>query len=470
MARLLSPSDFGLMAMAMVVIKFGDHFSKMGMAHALVQKPDLSNNDIRSVFTSSVLMGSLFSIMMYISAPFFNHVFDNENVVPVIKVLSISFLLKGLSITSLGLLGKELEFKKIAIINIVTFTICNMGIGVYLAFNDFGVFSLVYAGIMQQFLMLAISFGFTRHDVKPLFNWKVYKPLLSFGSRISLISILEYIGANLDTFFIAKFYGSLNVGLYNKARMLVHLPAYKLTTSVSGVIFPAFSKLQNDKKKLGKAYLSSTTLMSAVLFPIFFGVYSASNEIVLVVLGDQWIQAIPILQILAFVIPFLMITQFGGILCEATAELKSKFILQTTYVIFLSVAFYLVRNSGFLIFPVIIFVAVFIRNFGYIVAVTRITNLSMKEIIASYWPGVTVGIVVGASIYLVTYSASLINFGNLTTLIIQITTGGIVLGIFTLILPHKKLKEVIVERFRTIEKMNSVLKRFRWYRQSIDPV
>jgi O-antigen/teichoic acid export membrane protein len=470
MARLLSPSDFGLMAMAMVIVKFGDHFSKMGMAQTLVQKPDLSNDDIRSVFTSSVAMGIIFTAMMYFSAPLFMHVFDNENVVPVIKVLSINFLLKGLSITSTGLLGKELEFKKIAIINIITFTVCNMGIGVYLAYRDYGVYSLVYAGIVQQFLMLVISFGYTRHDIKPLFNWKVYKPLLSFGSRISVISILEYIGANLDTFLIAKFYGALNVGLYNKARMLVYLPAYKLTTSVSGVMFPAFSKLQNNKKKLGKAYLSSTTLMSALLFPICFGVFSASNEIVLVVLGAQWVEAIPILQMLAFAVPFLMITQFGGMLCEATAKLKSKLILQTSYVAFLSIAFYLFRNSGFLIFPVIIFIGIFIRNFGYIVAVSRITNLSVKEIVLSYWPGVSVGTIVGATIYLVTYLASFINIPDLATLIIQIMTGGIVLCIFILMYPHKKLKYLIVERFSTIDKVNVVLKRFKWYRQSVNTV
>ena len=113
MARLLSPSDFGLMAMAMVVIKFGDYFSKMGMAQTLVQKPDLSNDDIRSVFTTSIMMGLIFSALMFVFAPMFQYVFESEEVVPVIKVLSINFLLKGLSITALGLLGKELEFKKL---------------------------------------------------------------------------------------------------------------------------------------------------------------------------------------------------------------------------------------------------------------------------------------------------------------------------------------------------------------------
>jgi O-antigen/teichoic acid export membrane protein len=281
MARLLTPSDFGLMAMAMVVIKFGDYFSKMGMAQALVQKPDLNNDDIRSVFTTSVIMGLIFTAIMYFFAPLFKYLFESEQVVPVIEVLSINFMLKGLSITSLGLLGKELKFKKLAIINMTTFLVCNIGIGVYLAYDGFGVFSLVYAGISQQIIMLLISYVWTRHDIRPLVSWKVYKPLLSFGGRISIISIFEYIGSSLDTFFIAKFHGALNVGLYNKARMLVYLPTYKLTTSVSRVIYPAFSKLQNNKEKLGKAYLSTTTLMSAVLFPICFGVFSASREIVI---------------------------------------------------------------------------------------------------------------------------------------------------------------------------------------------
>jgi lipopolysaccharide exporter len=468
MARLLSPTDFGLMAMAMVVVKFGDYFSKMGMAHALVQKQDLTNDDIRSVFTTSVLIGLLFTGLMYFFAPWFEYVFDSEKVIPVIKVLSINFLLNGLSITSLGLLGKELEFKKLAIIDMTAFLLCNMGIGIYLAYSGFGVFSLVYAGIAQQIIMLIISFGLIRHDIRPLFNWKVYKPLLIFGSRISLISFLEYIGGNLDTFLIAKFHGAANVGLYSKARMLVFLPAYRLSRSMTSVIFPAFSKIQNNMAKLGNAYISSITLMSAILFPICFGVFAASKEIILVILGEQWTDAIPILQIFSFVVPLQLISGFGGILCDATAKLNIKFIFQSSYVVLVAVLFYIFRKQGIYIYPMIILFSVFMKNIGYILLSKKILSLKLHLILSAYFPGFLIGIAVLLGISISTMLLNVLALPLLVTLIIKMIVGFLILSTLGILFPFGRLKIVLIERLKSLKISNKItvlLARLKWIRK-----
>jgi len=467
MARLLSPSDFGIMAMAMVVIKFGDYFSRMGMSQALVQKPDLNNNDIRSVFSSSVIMGMFMALLMVLLAPLFQYLFNTDEIVPLIRLLSLIFLLKGLSITSLGLLGKNLDFKKLSLIDILSFVVCNMGIGIHLAYNDFGVYSLIYAVLSQQLLMFIVSYTLVRHDIRPLFVWKVYKPLLSFGGRTSIISFLEYIGSSIDTFLIARFFGSVKLGLYNKARMLVYLPTYKLTASVSKVIFPAFSKIQNDKNKLGKAYLSAITLISALLFPICFGIFSASEEIVMVVLGNQWTDTIPLLAVLSFAIPFKLLSHFGGILCDATAHLNIKLVFQSLYLLFLSTIFYFFKDYGVIVFPVIVLIAEFLRNVSYMFIVEKITGINIKDIILAYIPGIIIGVIVGLAIYSVTVLLSPIKIPLFIKLTIQILTGGIFLLIFGLIYPHRKLKAIIQERFTNISSIHKVLFRLKWYRKAM---
>jgi len=469
MARLLTPSDFGLMAMAMVIIKFGNYFSKMGMAHALVQKKDLTNDDIRSVFTSSIFMGLLISFIIYITAPSFQYVFDTKDVVPLIKLLAITFVLKGLSITSLGLLGKNMEFKTIALIEISIYVVGNMGIAIFLAYQGMGVYSLIYGGIAQQILMFIISYSSSKHDLRPLFNWKVYKPLFSYGSRKTLISFLEYIGSSIDTFLIARFFGSVKLGLYKKARMVAILPTYNLTLSISKVIFPAFSTIQNDQPKLGKAYLSSLTLVSAFLFPISLGISAASEEIILVILGEQWTDAIPMLTVLALVAPFTLTSHFGGVLCDATAKLNVKFIFQLVYVILLSSLFFIFRNHDIYVYPVLILCAVFVKNMGYIFLAKNILNLNFFSILSTYLPGLLIGIAVYIGIYFSTILLNMLALPLLFKFIIQIIVGGIILLTFGLVLPFGRLKAVLIERLRALNyssKISSFLLNFRWYRNN----
>ena len=150
MARILDPTAFGLLAMAAITLKFGNQFSKMGMAQALIQKQDLNSSDIRSSFTFSTLLGLFFSLILFLVAPLFEYIFKTNEVVPLIQLMSVSYLIKGLSVTSLSLLGKKLEFKKLALIDIASYLTCNMGIGIGLAMYGFGVYSLIWASIFQQ--------------------------------------------------------------------------------------------------------------------------------------------------------------------------------------------------------------------------------------------------------------------------------------------------------------------------------
>ena len=465
MARLLDPSDFGLLAMALVIMKFGDFFARMGMAHAIVQKKDLTNNDIRSAFTSSAIMGAMLSVLMFTSAPLFQYVFKTTDVIPIIEVLSINFFLKGLSITALGLLGRRLEFKTLALMEISTYIICNISIGIYFGYHGYGVYSLVFAGIAQQIVMLVLSMYFARPDIRPFINWATYKPLLSYGSRISIISFLEYIASSIDTFLIARFFGSNDLGLYNRARNIVFLPTYNLTVTVSRVIFPAFSLIQSDTKKLSNAYLSAITLMSAVLFPICFGMFAASEELVLVLLGDKWFEAIPLLAILSLSAPLKLTSHFGGILFDATAKLNVKLVFQVGYVIFLLILFYLLRNYGILVFPIIILVAEFLRNVTYSVLAKNILKISLFDIFKSYIPGIVIGLIAGFFIYSTGILFALVDIPLLIQLLLKVLVGIAVLVIFGILVPFGKLKKVMIERLKSYnnQTVQKVFKKFKWY-------
>ena len=199
MARLLEPAAFGLVAMAGLVLRFSSYFAQMGIERAIIQKKEINEEDVRSSFTLSVLLGIFFCLLLWILAPLALYIFNNDNVVIIVKVMALSFFFTGFSITSLGLLKRDLNFRSIAIIEIISFILGYLCIGITMAIMDFGVWSLVYAALSQAFFAAVIAYYFARHNLRFTFRIKHYKPLFSFGSKVTIISFFEFIGGSLDT-------------------------------------------------------------------------------------------------------------------------------------------------------------------------------------------------------------------------------------------------------------------------------
>lgn len=469
MARLLSPADFGLMAMCMMAITFGDYFSRMGMAHAIIQKVELSENEVRSAFSTSFALGLLFSALMFFTAPIVGAAFSVPEIEPLIRILSVAFLFNGFAVTSSGLLRRNLEFKAMAMIEISSYLICYFGIAMYLALNDYGVFSLVYAYLAQQFYTAALYYLATRHSLKPFYHWGTYKPLFAFGSKISFIGLLEFTSQYVDTFIIARILGASKLGIYNRAFTIIQLPAYYLTSSLTNVIFPVFSKVQTDLNKFQKAYLTSYTLMSALLFPICFGVAAASKEVVLILLGKNWEEAIPILTILSIATPFKLLSFFGKIVCDATANLKWKIILEVVFLVAITAMFFAFNKYGLVAFALIVLVFELLKNIAYSFIVKDLLNLSLTTTLFVYYPGIFNAILAYAGIYIVTTLLHLTNIHVLILFFIQFLTGSMIFLMFTLLFPRHALKIALTDIFSKLTFDNpttvALLCRLNWYRE-----
>ncbi len=398
MARLLEPAAFGLVAMAGIILRFGGYFAQMGIGQALVQKPELTEDEIHAAFTISVLLGLAFSFLTYLIAPLGLYVFNAPDVVPVIRWMGSSFLLSGLSTTATSLLRRKLDFRSLAIIEIISYVIGYGLIGVILASSGLGVWSLVVASLSQSTLTVSLSYLYSRHEVALTFEWKFYRPLYSFGSRVSVISFLEFIGSNLDTLVIGRFLGTTPLGIYNRAFMLVNLPMQYATSGFSRVLLPSFSTIQKEIPRIRKAYLSSIMLVGSFLIPTCVGIMGSSREIVLLLLGDTWAAAIPVLSILALATPLNLLSHLGGVACEATATLNIKFLIQTAYLVILGTLFYFLKNLGIVGFAMAVVIAEFIRHIGYIFVMERLFQINTREMFRSYQTGLLSSLIVGISI------------------------------------------------------------------------
>lgn len=378
MGRLLDPTSFGIVAAAGVILRFGSYFAQMGMSQALIQKEEISTLEIRSAFTSSIVLGSLFFLIIFGLADFSTLLLDNDNIIDVVKVLSVNFVITGFSSTSQSLLRRDLFFKKIALIEIFSYTIFLM-VGILCAASDLGVWSLVFATLSQSLIQACISYLLIRHNIIPFFNWQVYAPLFKFGGKVSIISFMEFLGSNLDTMLIGRFFNASLLGIYNRAFMLINLPLRYITMSISKVLFPTLSRIQNETEKLKEFFLFTLSFTSFLLFSISTGVFFSAEEIIISILGDGWFQAIFLLKILAFAAPLDLLSHFGGVFCEVRNELNRKMLLQFCYLIWLVFLFYLLKGEGVEGIAVAILIGELTRFLLYLILISRILNIDFKD-------------------------------------------------------------------------------------------
>lgn len=384
MARLLNPSDFGLVAMGGVVLRFGQYFAQMGMSSALIQKKDLSKENISAAFTSSLFLGLLFTILTLLLAPLAKFVFENNDVIPLVRIMGISFLINGFSLTALALIKRSLNFKRLAISEISAFLIGYLIVGIGSALAGFGVWSLVFASLSQTAILAILTFLTIRHDVSLTFSWSHYKPLFSFGSKVSIISFLEFIGGSLDTIFIGRFLGDKKLGFYNRAQMLIGLPMTYMITSFSKVLFPSLSIIQDDNEKVKKNTFLILKMVATVIFPFAAVVSILSKEIVFVILGAKWIESISILHILAFAAAFDFLDHLIAVLFEAKGLLREKMYLQSGYILILITAYYIFFPLGIIGFAAALLCAQLIRFVGYSAYFIKKINVNLTEFLTVF--------------------------------------------------------------------------------------
>jgi len=379
MARLLNPTDFGLVAMAGVVLSFGSYFAQMGMGSAIIQKKDVTREQTTAAFTSSVVLGVLFFVLTFLVAPSLKYVFDNQGVIPLIRVMGLSFLFNGFSLTSLALIRKRLQFKTLAIAEIISYFFGYIIIGIASALIGFGVWSLVFASLTQSVVIATIAFVITKHELALSFSWAHYEPLISFGSRVTAISFLEFIGSSLDTILIGRYFGSSTLGIYNNAQSLVKVPLQYFTYSFSRVLFPSFTQIQNDDERIRTNLFLILQTVSIVIFPLAILAVVVSREIVGILLGPKWLEAAVLLKYLAFAAAVNLLTHFIAVVFEARGLLKQKFIIQGCFISILAVSFYFALQIGVTAFAIALLICQISRCCHYLFYYVQEFNIRIRD-------------------------------------------------------------------------------------------
>lgn len=394
-ARLLAPDVFGLVAMASVVVRFGNHFSQMGIGSAVVQRPELSNRDVGTATTLAVGLGLACCGLMFAVAPAAQLLFDDADVVPIVRVLSFTFVMGGFAAVPQALHRRELAFRRLAAIEVASYTLGFGATATALAWAGAGVWSLLTGMLCQQAMATCALVLTSRTPICFGLNRASAQRLLAFGGRISVIGFLEFVSGSLDTMVIGRQLGSRVLGMYNRAFLLINLPMQYFTATMNRVLLPSYAQVQADPARLRRAYLICLTVFCCVLFPICAGVSICAGEIVYAVLGPRWAEAITLLRILCWATPFSLTYSLTGVALEATGNLAPRLRMQATYTVLLLAVYVFALGFGSVGIAVASVVAEASRHVaGTLIAIRRL-GVSPREIARAHGAGLSLGAAVG---------------------------------------------------------------------------
>jgi teichuronic acid exporter len=317
LARLLSPSDFGIVVMVNVFIGVSFVFIDVGLSQGLIQKKNVEEVDYYSVFWFNTLVASIISLVFFLSAGFLATFYKNELVKPVTQVLSLSIFINSLSTVLTTKLRKELKHNIKTQVSIISAAISGC-LGIIMAFKGYGVWSLVFQNLLSGIITTIILYIRLKWYPKLLFNFHALKDLWNFGFRMFIISTVGVIYINLDSIIIGRISNSSTLGLYNRGKSFNELLNNYLAKSLISVLFPVFSELQNDTEKIKTVLNSLFHILIFLLFNICALLFIIGGDFINLVYSSKWAGSISYFKILIingyeYPITWLMMSVLAGI-------------------------------------------------------------------------------------------------------------------------------------------------------------
>lgn len=300
LARLLEPTVFGLMAITSVVIGFAQAFLDMGISNAIIHKQEVSHTQLSSLYWLNVLSGIVLFLIVSLCAPVVALFYQEAELTNIIILVAMTFLIQPFGQQFIVLWQKELKFNDIAKVDILTKLVALI-VSIVFAYYNYGVYALVYgvlAGTILQTLVFVYK-GLREYTISFVFRLSDVREFLSFGLYQMAEKTLNYFNSQIDTLLIGRLLGVEILGVYHIAKQIIMKPIQIINPIVSKVTFPVMAKIQNDTDRLKEIYLKTINLLSSINFPIYLFMLITAPQLVPLMFGEQWVDAVIILQILS---------------------------------------------------------------------------------------------------------------------------------------------------------------------------
>ncbi|HVF32735.1 MAG TPA: lipopolysaccharide biosynthesis protein [Acidimicrobiales bacterium] len=328
LARMIAPRDFGVVALAVVVVNFGLVLSGLGLGSALIQRRNLTDRHVTTAFTTSAVFGVVLAVAVALTSIPAAAFFHEAQLRWLLPLLACTFVFRGLELTPNDMLLRQLQFRSYYLSSTIA-TLVGCTAAVAAAVTGVGVWALVLMMVVESFIAMVLAWVFaTRARVwRPAFGFdgRALRDMLGISGYVTASQFVSYGNNNGDNLIVGRALGATALGYYGFAYRLMILPLQRFGGIISQSAFPAMARVQDDLTRLRSGYITATCYVAAVCFPVTVGIAVASPLAVPLVLGERWRPAVPALQILALAGPLLSANRLTDALFRAIGRANWNF-------------------------------------------------------------------------------------------------------------------------------------------------
>lgn len=331
-SRIISKEAFGVFAIVNVMIALLQMFTEFGFGAALIQRKEIKPAHISFAFYSTLISGILLYGLIAFAAPFIVSFYENKFDASVVLAVGLNIIILSLAIVSKSLIMKDLEFKKLFFVVFISNFLGNI-IGIILALYGYEIWALISINICMNIISVVIAFALKPHSLKFIFDISAAKEVLKFGAGLTLLRLFNQLSNQVDKLIIGKGMSTSILGLYERSLYIAIMPRVYVGNTLDGVLFSTLSKVQSDVEKVRFIFFRLISLMVLFIGYISLTIFFFSQEVILVVLGEQWVEASSILQIFSFLIFFQIFSRFSDTLVRAKNALYKSSIIKFIFLV-----------------------------------------------------------------------------------------------------------------------------------------
>ena len=299
MARILTPDDYGLVAMLTIFIAISQSLVDSGFSNALIRKQDRNETDNSTVFYFNIAVGIVLYLILFFSAPLIAKFYQEPLLIPITRVISLSVLINSFVVVQRAILTSNIDFKTQAKASLIA-AIISGGVGIWMAYNGYGVWSIVWYQMVNLIVNALLLWILSKWRPRWLYSWKSFRELFGFGSKLALSGIIDTLYNNIYFIVIGKVFSASDLGYYTRASQFAQFPSSNITSIISRVTYPILCTLQGDTPRLRNVYRKFLRLSAFVIFPLMVGLAAVANPLILLLLGEKWTFSIILLQLICF--------------------------------------------------------------------------------------------------------------------------------------------------------------------------
>ncbi|VTY03423.1 Lipopolysaccharide biosynthesis protein WzxC [uncultured Prevotella sp.] len=299
LARLLSPSDYGIIAMVTIFFAVAQSFVDSGFSNALVRKTDRVEEDLSTCFYFNIGVGIIAYIVLFLIAPLVANFYNQPILSPIIRITGLGVILNSLCVVQQALFTIKIDFKSQAKITLSATVISGI-VGIILAYQGYGIWALVWQGVASSIVRMGLLWLMSKWRPRTGFSKSSFNYLFGYGSKLLASGLLDTIYNNIYPIIIGKFYNPAQLGNYSRALGWAQLPSANITSILQRVTFPVLSTIQDDTLRLQNSYRRLLKLSAFIVFPLMMGLAAMASPLIRVILTAKWDGCVLYLQILCF--------------------------------------------------------------------------------------------------------------------------------------------------------------------------